>query len=200
MIRVCPRQERWYPVWGQLREYASSAGLEPPSPPYNLDYFPDWAKREKWWRTVEWAKANGCEALVSLPDEDFIFVEKLGPAQGPDYGPPYRSDAFETRSRPATDELEAHFDQLRANWPDIVGQPIGSWTRPLKFTGAKARRLLVRANRERRPPWGGWFYISDGKGSAFTEFRRAVNEAIAPHEVDHIDFVVVTNEAWDEET
>jgi hypothetical protein len=70
-------------------------------------------------------------------------------------------------------------------------------TRPVAFTGKKARRLLVQAEGEAIPPWGGWFDRSteEAKRRTFTRFRSAVNKAIAPHEVDHIDFVTDEEQA-----
>jgi hypothetical protein len=59
------------------------------------------------------------------------------------------------------------------------------------FTGKKARRLLVQAEGTATPPWGGWSYRSpdEAKRRTFTRFRSAVNKAIGPHEVDHIEFI-----------
>jgi hypothetical protein len=50
--------------------------------------------------------------------------------------------------------------------------------------------LLVSANFATNPPWGTWSKKSAGeKGKAFTMFRRDINEAISPMEIDHIDFI-----------
>ncbi len=41
------------------------------------------------------------------------------------------------------------------------------------------------------PPWGAWYSLSkkESERRIFTEFRKNINSAIHPHEVDHIDFV-----------
>ena len=82
-----------------------------------------------------------------------------------------------------------------ADRPEIVGNEIGNITRPLAFTGEKARRLLVFADAAFTPPWGGWSYLSkqETERRTFAHFRAAINKAIAPHEVDHIDFTTDEN-------
>src|SRR5215831_14752407 len=57
--------------------------------------------------------------------------------------------------------------------------------------GKKARRLVIYAEGIAIPPWGGWTYLSsdESKRRTFTQFRRAVNAALAPHQVDHIEFI-----------
>jgi hypothetical protein len=79
---------------------------------------------------------------------------------------------------------------LLSRWPEIVGKEISKITRPLAFTGAKARRLIVSADASATPPWGEWSCLSDNiaKRRTFTKFRAEINKAIVPHEVDHIDF------------
>ena len=80
---------------------------------------------------------------------------------------------------------------LAAQWPQIVGKELSGITHPLDFTGKKARRLLVRADNNTLPPWGDWVNRStvESERRTFTHFRAAVNKAISPHEVDHIDFI-----------
>jgi hypothetical protein len=80
-----------------------------------------------------------------------------------------------------------------SEWSEIVGEELGRATRPLAFTGKKARRLLVYADANVRPTWGGWCYLSHLKPErlTFTRFRAAINKAIAPHEIDHVHFTLV---------
>jgi len=76
-------------------------------------------------------------------------------------------------------------------WTEIAGPGLGAVTRPLAFTGKKARRLVICVEDTAIAPWGGWTCLSsdESKRRSFTQFRRAVNDAIAPHEVDHIEFI-----------
>ena len=64
-------------------------------------------------------------------------------------------------------------------------------TRPVAFTGKKARRLLIHADATALPPWGNWAQRGDDEEQrrAFTRLRSTINRAIAPHEVDHIEFL-----------
>ena len=62
-------------------------------------------------------------------------------------------------------------------------------TKPLRFTGKKKRRLVVRADEKHAPPWGGWNALAPGENRrAFTHLRSAINRAISPLQVDQIDF------------
>jgi hypothetical protein len=94
-------------------------------------------------------------------------------------------------ARPPEDESAKYLEYLSAHWANIAGSGLSIVTRPVAFTGKKARRLLVQAEGAATPPWGGWSYRSpdEMQRRTFTRFRSAVNNAITPHEVDHIDFV-----------
>src|SRR5208337_1649632 len=89
-------------------------------------------------------------------------------------------------------QIKQYMDTLLSHWSEIVGNELASITRPLVFTGRKARRLLVLADSAITPPWGGWSHLSiqESERRTFTRFRAAINKAIAPHEVDHIDFII----------
>jgi peptide subunit release factor RF-3 len=45
------------------------------------------------------------------------------------------------------------------------------------------------------PPWRSWSHLSriEAKRRTFTSFRASINAVIAPHKVDHIDFIIVDN-------
>lgn len=103
----------------------------------------------------------------------------------------FNPDRKETHS--SLDALTRYFEILSSDWPQIVGKDLGEATRPLLFSGKKARRLLIQANAETQPEWGGWFHLShvESERRVFTKFRAAINEAIAPHVVDHVDFIQV---------
>jgi hypothetical protein len=54
------------------------------------------------------------------------------------------------------------------------------------------RRLVVSVSQSApSPPWGDWNRLANNESRrAFTELRRKVNTAIAPLEIDHIDFEI----------
>ena len=128
---------------------------------------------------------------MEISDNDFYFVsEPTTYAVGQEGGPTYRPRDFDAKCCPSPDELTQHFETLRLRWLEIVGPELARITRPLAFTREKARRLLVLASHSVLPPWGGWSHLSsvEVKRRTFTRLRSAVNSAIAPHEVEHIDF------------
>ncbi|MBN1900622.1 hypothetical protein JW926_04765 [Candidatus Sumerlaeota bacterium] len=181
-----------------MSHYAQLNPCKPSSPPIPLILAAwtatnDLEKKQRWEETIAWAETNGCSHLVScIPDQDFYFVEKPTDYMvGPLGVPMYRTWDFETKTRPSSEQIVQLMGILRSHWLEIVGSEIGSITRPLAFTGDKARRLLVFANASFTPPWGGWSYLSrhESERRTFTHFRTAINTAIAPHEVDHIDFI-----------
>ena len=198
--RICPNPLRWRGLYQELVAHAKVRPCDPSLPPMPF-VLGGWAKSSdvekmrRWRETVDWAAANGCAAVVeNLSPEDFYQVEKPNDYQvGPMGGPCYRPWDFESKVRPTTEELAAYLEHLLAYWADIAGLDLAAVTRPVMFTGKKARRLLARAQKAASPPWGGWSYRlpDETKRRTFTRFRSAVNEAIAPHEVDHIEFVEV---------
>ena len=128
----------------------------------------------------------------SISDQDFYQADKPSDYQiGPLGGPCYRPWNFKSKMRPPSEDILKCFDYLAAHWIDIAGSSLAKVTRPQAFTGNKARRLLVLADGTAVPPWGAWTYLSpdEEERRTFTRFRSAVNKAIAPHEVDHIEFV-----------
>ena len=104
----------------------------------------------------------------------------------------YRPWDFEPKERPTSEVIDKAMESLLSQWPEIAGSKLLKITCPLKFTGNKARRLLVKADANFHPPWGGWDYLSTDEieRRTFTKFRTLVNKAISPHEIDHIDFLV----------
>jgi hypothetical protein len=153
----------------------------------------DVEKIQRWKETVEWADKNGCTEMVSgIPEQDFYSVEKPTSYMiGPMGGPMYCAWDFEVKGCPTSRQIKEYMDTLLSHWPEIVGNEIASITRPLAFTGRKARRLLVFADSAAIPPWGGWSHLStqESKRRTFTLFRAAISKAISPHEADHIDFI-----------
>ena len=79
---------------------------------------------------------------------------------------------------------------LRAGWGGAIGAQLAAITEPYMFSGRKRRRLVVLVRGAGTPPWGTWRSLSpvEAERRAFTEFRRRVNEIVAPHGVDHVEF------------
>lgn len=154
----------------------------------------DVEKRMRWQETIAWAGANGCSPLVEgIREEDFYQVHEPTAYDeiGPLGGPCYRPWDFEAKTRPSHEDIVKHLNYLKSYWPDIASPELAALTSPLRFTGRKKRLLVVSAQFRTEPPWGSWIDLSpvESKRRLFTRFRSAVNKAIAPHEVDHIDFV-----------
>lgn len=197
MKRICPNPMPWNEAFKRLEKHARTHRCTPPSPPKPLilsgwAYSNDVEKMRRWNETVEWATNNGClEVVHKIPDDEFYYVDEPSTyAIGPLGGPMYRPWDFETKERPPLEEIAQHLEALLSRWPEIVGPELARVTRPLAFTGNKARRLLVLADGTVAPPWGEWSRLStqESERRAFTHFRAAINKAIAPYEVDHIDF------------
>ena len=197
MHRICPNPWPWSQAFQRLTQYAESRPCSPASPPRPLIlagwvYSNDMDKAERWAETVAWAKRNGCADLVAdIPETDFYFVcSPTAYAVGPFGGPMYRRWDHERRDRPSRTQLADHLASLMSRWPDVVGQELSKITRPAAFSGRRARRLVVSADADTKPPWGEWSCLSSRalERRTFTNFRAAINVAIAPHEVDHIEF------------
>jgi hypothetical protein len=186
----------WYDVFENLERYARTHQCIPPCPPKPLvlggwAYSNDLEKKKRWDQTVEWATHNGCVELIQIDDSQFYYVDHVACYQiGPLGGPMYLPWDFESKTRPDGSELSQHMKMLISQWAEIVGPNLASATSPLAFCGDKARRLLVRSDANVQPPWGSWSHLSkvESQRRTFTTFRAAINEAISPHEVDHIDF------------
>jgi len=189
---------RWNEVFKRLLEYADTHDCTPSRPPTPLILGGWWASNDtekllRWRETVDWAVVNNCTAIIEgISDQDYYQVDKPSDYQiGPLGGPCYRPWDFEAKARPSFEDVAKYLDYLSAHWVEIVGSSLATVTRPLAFTGNKARRLLVYAERTAVPPWGGWKCLSpdETERRTFTRFRSAVNKAINPHEVDHIEFI-----------
>lgn len=88
------------------------------------------------------------------------------------------------------DEYQAALSKLRAGWAEAIGEELAAITEPYMFSGRKRRRLVVLVRGDGTPPWGTWQSLSavEAERRTFTEFRKRVNELIAPHGVDHVEF------------
>lgn len=103
-----------------------------------------------------------------------------------------RNDSRTREARPVltADEYQAAFAKIRAGWPEAIGASLAAITEPYMFSGRKRRRLVVLVRGSATPPWGTWRSLSpvEAERRTFTEFRKRVNELIAPHGVDHVEF------------
>jgi hypothetical protein len=109
---------------------------------------------------------------------------------GPMGGPVHLSWNYESRPDVSEQDAEKAIYTLKVEWVQIVGHELSQVTSPLGFTGLKKRRLIVNADFKHIPPWGSWSRLPDSKERReFTRFRAAVNKAIHPLTVDHIDFI-----------
>lgn len=196
MTRICPQPDVWNNAYKRLLEVAAARPdmREVPVPLLlaGWAWSNDVEKMARWEMTVQWAKEAGCEEIVTtIADKDFHFVHVPTDYEvGPSGGPMYRSWDLERKERPQDTVLTAALANLCAEWPAIA-VTFAEYTRPICFSGEKARRLVVAVLTDAKPPWGAWHERSyaEEERRTFTAFRRAVNEAIAPHEVDHIEFV-----------
>jgi hypothetical protein len=198
MIRVCPNPLPWNGVYQRLTEVSQSQpDLPKPPVPLILNgwvYSNDTEKMRRWEETVNWAKNAGCDEIVqSVSATDFYYTEELTTYEvGPLGVPMYRSWDFSSKVRPDCESTSKALQQLTYAWPSVAGG-FSSQTRPLGFTGAKSRRLVVGVSSDEAPPWGSWDGLSviESKRRTFTAFRQAVNDTINPLEVDHIDFIKI---------
>lgn len=201
MIRVCPNPLPWNDVYRQLLEVSRSRpDLPKPPVPLILNgwvYSNDTEKMRRWEDTVLWARNAHCSEIVeSVSKDDFYYTRKLTTYEvGPLGGPMYRAWDYSPKVKPDQKALSKALQRLAEEWSSLA-HCFSSHTRPLGFTGAKARRLLVGVISNHAPPWGSWESLSadETMRKSFTSFRQAVNEAINPLEVDHIDFVIINAE------
>ncbi|MDC0336267.1 DUF721 domain-containing protein [Pseudodesulfovibrio sp.] len=161
---------------------------EPPKPIVlsSWDIFGDITKKERWDSTVLWAKTYGCPFLIPklIADEMYIVEELVEPE------PRINPDTnLEPKRLPTKTEADQAILKLTNLWPEITGPELSEHTKPLRLSGKKLRNLVVQAAPNYTPSWGGWDHLEWGpKRRSFTIFRYKVNQAIQPHEVDHITF------------
>lgn len=202
-MKICPVPLKWNEIHLKLLEYASINICTPEKPPVPFILAAWWAtndnqKHTRWIETVQWAKSNNCLKLINVDEIEFYEVEnptdyEIGPLGGPLYLP-WSFDSKKPLDSKTEKEL---FSKLVSNWINIVGEQLGQVTKPIKFSGKKRRKLIVYADPTSTPPWGSWNNLPDPrfeqeKRRTFTKFRVAINNALLPHFVDHIDFITNT--------
>ena len=147
-----------------------------------------------------WAQENGCiedalRYLKDIPAEQWnsCLLEQWNQDS---YPVSHLKWNFDARPKPSDAAAANAIAILRDRWDQIAGSELCGVTSPLHFSGPKGRLLVVLAKREASPPWGTWTSLAQGENRRFfTRLRAAVNEAIKPLEVDHIDFVHEPTEA-----
>ena len=151
------------------------------------------AIRHRWYDLVTWANTHGFSMTLAShlpPPPDIDVAEEIAgvSADGNGWWPVYGEQMHVPKIKPSKQAVAAALTLLKERWPQIAGPELSSVTRPSRFRGRKARRLLVSADPSAFPPWGTW-YSAYSNPRLFTSFRLAVNQAIVPLEVDDVSFV-----------
>jgi len=197
MTPVCPNPIPWNAVYQRLLHvWENRSDLPKPPVPLILNgwvFSNDVEKVERWQETLQWAQKAGCEHITSsLSIDDFYQSEEITSCRiGPLGGPLHRPWDFEAKQKPGQELLDDGLQRLTEHWPELANG-FSTGTHPVGFSGNKSRRLIVAVSEQVSPPWGTWETLSrdDAKRLTFTAFRKAINEMLTPHEVDHIDFVI----------
>jgi hypothetical protein len=153
------------------------------------------AIRQRWRETLVWAESHGCMDVLLrhyvAPHSGMDVANQLSGVDddGNGWWPDTSHWNTEPRATHTSDEVRNAIHELKANWLEVAGESLCSALDPVEITGPKSRRLVVMVLKEVSPPWGSWESVSSNPG-AFRDFRHRVNVAIAPLEVDHIDFVI----------
>lgn len=193
---VCPLPVPWDEIYQALKERWEHGGKKSPPPPVPLIlngwvFSNDVEKAKRWRQTLDWAETYGLESLIpGLRDDQKYMVSDLSSYRvGPMGGPMFLPWDLETKEIPSDSEVQEALEKLKWEWDLIVGHDLARITSPVALTGKKKRRLLIKADKRFKPPWGDWDYLGPGEERrTFTYLRRSVNGAISPLEVDHIDF------------
>lgn len=197
---ICPQSQKWYEIHEALKSAWIKSGKRAPRPPVPLilsgwSYSNDVQKKARWEETLNWANRFRFERLIpELAAEDSYFVDEPTDHRiNPMGGMMLLEWNAEKRRTQSVEEINQAINKLKENWNNIVGTDLATVTFPIRFTGKRRRRLLVSADSSVNPKWGTWFERSTFRHEReeFTCFRKAVNRAIYPLEVDHIDFQVI---------
>ncbi len=196
MIRVCPLPMVWAKIHRELSRIATK-NPDIPLPPVPLilagwNFSDDFEKNDRWESTVEWTKKfGGAELISTLKDNDYYCVDQFTRPAFLDY---QWGETTPPATRPADDELTNLIEKLSIQWDQIAGVD-SVFTRPLNFSGAKARSLTVEFDTDELPSWGTWGNEPGGyhdqhftNKASFTVLRQRINDAVQPHKIDHVVF------------
>jgi hypothetical protein len=191
MIFVSPQPVVWHHIYQSLKAHWEAALKNAPPPPMVLvlsgwTMSSDFEKKDRWNATLAWAERNNCLHLIPVLNEDEkYYAEELSA-----YTPFYHEFKHHPKAaKPSSEELNNALKLLAENWSDILSPDFGINTKPISFSGTKAKELVVSYKPSYSPPWGSWVnHLANGKPSKFSELRSNVNKIIAPLAVDHITF------------
>jgi len=198
-IFICPKPMKWVEIYQELvdayqgRFSRDAQDSEPPTPLVlsGWNHSNDVEKQARWNATAKWADDHGLGYLIpELSESDIYSVDEITTyTVGPMGGPMYSAWNSEPRTAPGKVDLENALKMLTSTWAEIIGKDYSNTSMPHRFTGAKKRRLVVSVKANTKAPWGEWTSLrNDESRRVFREFRKKVNDAIKPLEVDHIDF------------
>jgi hypothetical protein len=193
---ISAQPNKWHEIHQKLIKFWEMKLDEKTIPPPSALVLSGWTmsndldKKQQWKKTIDWAESNGCSDLIHLNEDDKYYVEELSSWRPFEY-----SNWDETiKERPSGEVIQNYFRVISQNWESILSSEFSENTEPVKFSGKKLRRLIVKYNQGYVPPWGSWDnHLANGAPSKFTELRKNINELIRPHMVDHIDFIVDKN-------
>ena len=188
----------WDRIHSRLAQARSlRSAIDTPEPPVPLilagaAFSAAGAIRKRWSDLVEWSVTYGYLDLLLTnlpPAPDIDVADSIAGVSDDGRGwlPEWGEQNHPPKGRPPPDVVRATLSRLQERWPEVVGPALASSTRPIRLSGHKRRRIVVAADPSVAPPWGSW-YSTQRYPQAFTQFRCAVNAAIAPMEVDEIDF------------
>lgn len=196
MIRVCPLPRVWGEIYRKLSDICHE-NSNIPSPPIALilagwNFSDDFSKKRRWDETVQWAaEFGGTEFISQLIESDFYHVDEL-----------HRSDFLDNEwgetsppaIKPSIEILTELVKKITENWNQIA-EIDSKFTKPINFSGAKARSLAVEYDTDELPSWGTWGNEPGGyhkqnfsDKNKFSILREKVNKVIHPHNIDHIVF------------
>jgi hypothetical protein len=195
---VCPELNKWYSIYKDLRNAWENSGGKCPPPPMAL-ILASWSgtndceKAWQWKETIEWAGRFGFSHLIpELPPEESYLVSEMSSYYLGPTGKPMKLDwNYDAKEVPSAEDVDRAVRILRENWNNIAGPNLSNLTSVQGFSGRKRRRIIREADFGISPPWGTWDSLAqdESRRREFTLFRQSINKAIAPLEIDHIDFV-----------
>jgi len=197
MVTICPMPEHWNSVYERLSQIVESSSQVIPKPPTPLIlagwvFTNDLEKKGRWHETIEWAEKWGGSEIIHTVTPEMMYQVEV-PTEyivGPYGGPMHLSWNSDPLPVVRDEDAEGAISRLKSNWGKIVGPELSAVTNPIRLTGSKMRRLLVYADQNHIPAWGSWTMLADSpQRREFTKFRSAINEAICPLMVDHVDFI-----------
>ena len=193
--RSSPGGIAWHKFWLELLKASRGVGDEPPMPLIlaasacsNADKLSRLREQLAWAAEREWL-VESFRYLESIPLEHWNTGSDVNWFRD---GYPRGHFGWTSDPKPklARDQAIALISLLRTNWAAVAGEQLSAVCQPVRFSGRRGRRLVVDCVIGSRPPWGSWQGFSrHTPRTSFSTLRASVNKAVAPHVVDHIDFL-----------